>query len=406
MMRARLTLILGIHRSGTSLLTQGLAAMGAGLGVFEDTRDPDNPDGYAEHPQIRQFNDRLLAHLGASWDNWGFRASLVDWDAADLQLWRDQAVTLLQELFTGSGPFALKDPRVATLAPFWEQVVPLAGFDLRRILILRDPAEVAESQVQRVARRPHEFPVIATPEPMAALWLVGMQDLLAALSDDATLLVSHAQLMADPVPVLAAIAPFAGLSPDDSVIAEFARDRVKPALHRARMIQAPAGPWMDAARALFRTCATDQSPRPLPRIAARAILDQHSAAFAPLMAGLGAVRDSIARMQHSQMLRQQAVTEISRFVWMLAPLTTFAPPAQLSKALLQAETLAQETALLRSSFAFGHSVGQLYLSAGQLEAAGAWLDQLRPQFGHVPAFAGLEQKLAQKRAEVATRTKD
>ena len=71
------TLILGVHRSGTSLLTQGLVAAGAVVGEFADIRDPDNPDGYLEHPEVRVFNDRLLAVLGASWDNWGFRAGLV-----------------------------------------------------------------------------------------------------------------------------------------------------------------------------------------------------------------------------------------------------------------------------------------------------------------------------------------
>jgi hypothetical protein len=44
-----LTLVLGVHRSGTSLLTLGLRALGADLGSAAEERDADNPDGYAEH---------------------------------------------------------------------------------------------------------------------------------------------------------------------------------------------------------------------------------------------------------------------------------------------------------------------------------------------------------------------
>lgn len=143
-MRRPLTLILGVHRSGTSLLAQGMIAAGADAGSFADVRDPDNPDGYAEHPAVRVFNDRLLALLGASWDNWAFRAGLIDWDAAALAPWRDEAVAVLRAAFPGDGPFVLKAPRCATLAPFWERVVPQAGFALRCIVILRDPAEVAD----------------------------------------------------------------------------------------------------------------------------------------------------------------------------------------------------------------------------------------------------------------------
>ncbi len=116
-------LILGVHRSGTSLLTHGLAAAGASPGTFDDIRDANNPDGYAEHPKVRHFNDRLLAHLGASWDNWGFRASEVDFDSPALAPWREEAATILRDIFEGPGPFVLKDPRIATLAPFWEGVV-------------------------------------------------------------------------------------------------------------------------------------------------------------------------------------------------------------------------------------------------------------------------------------------
>ncbi len=370
--------------------------MGASLGAFDDTRDPDNPDGYAEHPLIRGFNDRLLGYLGASWDNWGFRASSVDFDTPELGPWKDEAVQMLRDTFAGPGPFVLKDPRLTTLAPFWERVVPAAGFYLRRIVILRDPAEVAESQVQRVARRPQEFPVIAAAEPMAALWVVSMHEVLSALGDDNTMVVSHADLLRNPAQVLAAIAPFAGLSPSVETVAAFALDGVKPSLYRAHVSEVSKGPWMAAAQAFVADFGPACGPRSLTRSEARAIIDKQTG-LVPLMSGLSAARDSIFRMRESQALHQQTVTDITHYVWILAPLIAHAPSAQLSSAIKKARELAEETPLERSSFAFGHSLTRLYISAGLLDEAANWLDRLRPHFGHVPAYSALEHTLAEAR---------
>lgn len=205
-----LTVIIGVHRSGTSLLTQALRAAGASTGEFAEICDDDNPKGYAEHPAFRNFNDRLLNHLGVSWDNWGFRATLAGLADPAFRSWHDEAVALLRGSFGGPGPFVLKDPRIATLLPFWEAVLPRAGYDVRRILVIRDPIEVALSQMQRVARRPSMFPVIDEAEPMAALWAVTMHEVLLALTRSNTLLLRHSDLMAAPEATLTVAAEFAG----------------------------------------------------------------------------------------------------------------------------------------------------------------------------------------------------
>ena len=391
-----LILILGVHRSGTSLLTQGLAAAGAVAGEFADIRDPDNPDGYLEHPEVRGFNDRLLAVLGASWDNWGFRAGLVDWDAEALEPLLDEAVTLLQAAFTGDGPFVLKDPRCATLAPFWERVVPLAGFALRRLIILRDPAEVAESQRQRVARRPHEFPVIADAEPMAALWAVTMAEVLTSLADDATLVISHAALLADPVPTLTAASRFAGLTEASEAIARFATDRVKPGYYRARVAPdaVPDGPWMAVARALFADLTRDGTSRPLPQAEATAIVAAQTG-LAALLPGLSAMQDSIRRMQTVLADRQERITALSKFLWAVVPLARSAPRAALAAALDTSIALAEESDLPHSAFVFAHSVARLYLFAGRKAEGQEWIERIRPHFAYLAEFDSIARKLAE-----------
>lgn len=391
-----LTLILGVHRSGTSLLTRGLLTLGAKGGDFADSHDPHNPDGYAEHPAVRQFNDRLLAHLGASWDNWGFQASLIDWDATNLSSWRAEAAALLRGIFVGSGPFVLKDPRCTTLAPFWERVVPEAGYALRRILIVRDPAEVAESQRQRVLRRPHEFPVIAEAEPMAALWAVTMIEFLQAVSDDATLLVGHAGLLGAPGETLAAAAAFAGLVPHKADIAKFATEGVKPELYRSRPTNADFGGkdgvWMQAAHTLFADLTRAGNPRVLTMADARSIADTQTA-LAALLPGLPAVRSTIARMQAVETERRSRSEALNQMIWSLGPLCAWAPAAALDRAIDQAMALAERTDLAQSSFAFAHTVGRQLLFRGRRADGLVWMDRIRPQFGHLSTFSQLEQKL-------------
>lgn len=309
---------------------------------------------------------------------------------------RDEAAAILTAAFTGLGPFVLKDPRCTTLAPFWERVVPQAGFALRRILIIRDPAEVAESQRQRVARRPHEFPVIAESEPMTALWAVTMWECLQALSDDSTLLVSHADLLADPTATLTAAAAFVGLPPAEAAVARFVAEGIRPDLYRARLPPADPlvqeGVWMQAARALFADLMQGDLPRPLTAARARA----HAAAqsrIAALMPGLPAVQASIARMLAVDGARRSRTEALYSLIWALAPLGAQASAPSLAAAIDRATTLAETSDLAQSSFAYAHTVGRLLLFAQRREDALAWLDRIRPQFGHLQAFAQLEQRV-------------
>lgn len=330
--RKIITLVLGVHRSGTSLLTAGLLAAGLSTGEFDDTYDDDNPHGYNEHPEVRQFNDRLLAHLGASWDNWGFYASVAGLVGPALAPWRDQAVALLQRIFPGPGPWALKDPRILTLLPFWEAVVPAAGFDLQRILILRNPAEVAESQRQRAVRRPLSFPLLSAPEPMAALWTVAMHGALVSLGDDHTLMVGHAGLMSDPVGTLAACATHLRLTPDAAALQAFAVGQVRSDLYRARVTGPPAGTWSREATGLFRALVKGGLPRRLMASEARALASGRRR-LKPLLSTLPAVAAVVQSMQtdRAQAMKALAVEPLRQLAWGLsAALARKTPDSQLA----------------------------------------------------------------------------
>ncbi len=256
----RMTLVLGVHRSGTSLLTAGLQAIGLDLGRLPAEADVDNPRGYFENRSIRAFNDALLKELGAAWDDSGFHAELAGLDGPAWAGWRDRAAVLLREHYGGRGAVALKDPRITQLLPFWVRVLDDLGWAQRHVLILRHPDEVAESQMQRAARRPDQFPRMNTPEAMHALWTTLMRTVLATLPPGAALTVRHDALRSDPRGVLQALAEKLDLHPDPAVLDRFVQDFFDPTLHRAANPVPVQSPERDAATALWDLLASRGRP--------------------------------------------------------------------------------------------------------------------------------------------------
>ncbi len=285
-------LVLGVHRSGTSLLTAGLAAAGCDLGTFADRKTPENPRGYFEHAEVRRFNDALLERLGASWDDWGFDATACGLDGPAHAGERAEAAALLARAFAGRSPFALKDPRVAFLNPFWEATFSEAGLSPRRIVLLRHPDAVAASQVARARRNPAFHRHLPAAGPVHALWLVTMHTLLSTLGGEA-LILSHDDLHARPAETVARAAAFAGLSPDMAAVEAFARDFVDPALNRAdREDGRDDGPFGSLAGALHDALAAPGLPRRLCPAEARDLAE--GSGFATVRPVLRAVHRSLS----------------------------------------------------------------------------------------------------------------
>lgn len=139
--------VLGMHRSGTSLLTRILNLLGVDLGSYEFlTTEPvaANPKGYWEHRELTAINDAILKKHGGSWDNpplltpgWETAASLDDL--------KNQAQKLIRDQFATASLWAWKDPRSCLTLPFWQQLFP----NMRYIVCLRNPVDVARSLESR-----------------------------------------------------------------------------------------------------------------------------------------------------------------------------------------------------------------------------------------------------------------
>jgi hypothetical protein len=150
--------VLGMHRSGTSLVAGLLGILGLELGPEEAMLPPlpANPKGYWELADLVKINDLILAEFGGSWDR---LPELPDgWEQSErLEGLRERARTVLRERFSGSAHWGWKDPRTCVTLPFWQSLVP----GVRHVICIRNPVDVADSLRTREGHgRPWEEGII------------------------------------------------------------------------------------------------------------------------------------------------------------------------------------------------------------------------------------------------------
>ncbi len=139
-------LVLGMHRSGTSVTARLLECLGAQNSGRLMPATEGNPHGYFEDQEIYTFNEgSLLPRLGRAWHSTGF----VDWtslNTADRGKYALQALEVLRKNYPLSNSLSvLKEPRIGILLPFWLSVFQHAGFNVKVVCAVRDPVSVIRS---------------------------------------------------------------------------------------------------------------------------------------------------------------------------------------------------------------------------------------------------------------------
>jgi len=311
---SRGVVVLGVHRSGTSLLTASLQALGCSLGDFPHVANEGNPKGYFEHPDIMAFNDRLFESLGASWDSWGFFAGGIDFSSHEFAQARLEANALLHKCFSGLGVWAVKDPRMTHLLPFWEATFAEYHIEVRRVLIVRAPMEVIQSQLQRYKANPSFFYTLTDKSAIAAWWVVIMLGVVKTLKDGETFLVNHADLYDKTVDTLQACARFLDMPTDSDALTRFADEFVEPDLRRSRPVELyVAGAWESAAQRIFTSLVAQPTPRRFSSRDAQAIWNTEAELrtllpyFAPVVSSHHMFRSALAQ-NPSISGREQTVT--------------------------------------------------------------------------------------------------
>jgi hypothetical protein len=291
--------VLGMHRSGTSALTGLLRLMGLWAGEEGDfpPADEHNEAGYWEHRGVWSVDEAILQALGASWS-----------EVADLDLSRlgeglrtrltERAREIVREL-DRQGSWVVKDPRLCLLFPFWREILehPFC------VLIYREPLPVARSLAARDG-----FPISYS----IALWEKHTRDALASTLGLPRVLLSHRELMADPVATLRRLhGHLARHRPELSRLrlptAEEIRAVLDPALvhhphepETERLYLTP--PQLDLLDALADGSALDLNPVPPLSAGARDLLS----AYQSRLATTRSLRDQLTAQTHRAASLQQA----------------------------------------------------------------------------------------------------
>lgn len=175
--RKTLVLVLGMHRSGTSLLSQALAR--GGLPVSDRVHReaaPDNQAGYWEHVEIVEVQNQLIDRMLDARANGIWTPAAIGLDAAghrDSPAWveaKERLKSIVSECFGRANVFGFKDPRSSSLLPLWREISEELDCELVAATALRRPAEVVKSLKARQAIDG------ATAE---LLWLRSIADTLA-----------------------------------------------------------------------------------------------------------------------------------------------------------------------------------------------------------------------------------
>ncbi|MGD9971467.1 MAG: hypothetical protein AB7S77_00245, partial [Desulfatirhabdiaceae bacterium] len=184
--------VIGMHRSGTSMLAGCLHRLGVNLGTSMMAPNPSNELGYFENRDIVLIHDILLRDLGCRWDVLGNLPD--DWlesEAADQA--EKKLITLIEREFSVDRLWAVKDPRICRLMPLWTRL--LKRMDVQPIftIMVRHPFEVAKSLEKR-----DQFDLMKGH----LLWMVHYRDALNRCLEYPHVMITYDQLLADPFSTL------------------------------------------------------------------------------------------------------------------------------------------------------------------------------------------------------------
>lgn len=161
-------IVVGFHRSGTSLLTQLLHSAGLFVGDELLGAMPSNPYGHFEDREVLEFHRQVMDDHDTGWQVDSpalFTLSPMHWSRMqDLIARRDAA----------HRNWGFKDPRVCFFLAAWKYLIPDAKF----VVVYRDPSDCVRSMETRHAedyfrgsgKAEEHLPFFRQPDHGMRLW--------------------------------------------------------------------------------------------------------------------------------------------------------------------------------------------------------------------------------------------
>jgi len=264
---------LGMHRSGTSLLSAALECLGVDFGEHLIAPGPDNPRGFWEDRAIIDLNEEVFAAQGFSSSCIGVDGSLLLDSESGKDLQRRMG-SLLDQRLAGRDLFGIKDPRLPRLMDFWMPLLDARGVNVALVVPLRHPLSVAASLEARDG--------FSTAKSLM-LWYEHMYRALRFAAARRMVVVDYDGFMAQPRESLQRVADRLGLPFSDALFERFSVDILD--------------------RSLRHTCFDE------------ALLRRHADAF-PALVGLHELLGRLARDEGQVSVRQlEAVERQFAEVW-------------------------------------------------------------------------------------------
>ena len=281
-------IVVGAGRSGTSVLTAGVGALGVDLG---DQLKPGgikkNPKGFFEDTELLDVNHRVHKAFGLRAS--GANVRPVDkraWQTVDLSRLQDEAVAIINRRFRSERPFGLKSGGLLRLMPFWNRVFEAANVAPRYVMALRNPLGVADSRANLETFRGYQ-------EKSDLEWLVQVLPYIDQLKGYPLAVVDYDLLMEDASRELHRIADQLDLNVDSEVektIGAYAEGFATKDLYHHRHTpeelkdREELNPLTTETYLWFRRLATDEISADDPKLwAALADLQERFEAMAPVL---------------------------------------------------------------------------------------------------------------------------
>lgn len=152
----KVLVIIGQHRSGTSMLSGSLKRMGGWLGVdYEFGANQYNAKGYFENKWTSGFNDRALASIGCTWCN----VENIKKDISEQTVSTELVEILKRHLnhdlsyLPEDKFYVIKDPRISLILPIYTRAFKELGIEPKFIFSDRKTSEIMDSISHRDGRR-------------------------------------------------------------------------------------------------------------------------------------------------------------------------------------------------------------------------------------------------------------
>lgn len=243
--------VLGMHRSGTSLLANLLTTLGVSLGEKLLAADCNNEAGYWEQEEIYRTQDELLQKLGRHWIGPAGTIPLPSdwWKRPEVQPYKERLTAILrEEIAKTDGVWGFKDPRTSRTLPLWKEIFEELGVEPIYLLAIRNPSEVVESIVKR-----DEVPASRAE----LLWLLHNLDAVRDAGEQLRLVVDYDRWFTHPAEQARAVVRALDMEwpADESALLASLQERIRPNLRHCRTPRPLALPIVEETFAALQSAA-------------------------------------------------------------------------------------------------------------------------------------------------------